>query len=355
MLINFDKFQIPPLVSIIIPLHNRESIIHSTLKSVLQQTYENWECIIVDDHSTDSSYDVAKEWEKKDARFMVYRLPDPKRYGNAARNFGVTKAKGEYLNFLDSDDLLDKHKIELQLREFQENPELDMVTCQHIFFESLDKLFLQQMEFAKPEFWEFACWNTGQGGLLWSTSSCLWKKNYICSIGLWNEKIRAWQDVELNIRALANDGKINRLDKTLVYCAVNAPESISATMNRIRNKRTVEAMVESWIFLNNENKNNRIIEKLFVNKLLNMSLQQGNIFRKLEFFILNYKKIKLFPRYLSFGLISIFISSLSNYRSKKFMNKFMKINKIFEFSKKKSEVVDIHKKQQTLNDLFTNN
>ena len=91
--------------SIIIPLYNTENYIEKCLKSVMRQTYENYECIIINDGSTDLSCEKAKEYIKSDNRFIV--LEQENKGLSMARNYGILKASGDYLVFLDSDDFLE--------------------------------------------------------------------------------------------------------------------------------------------------------------------------------------------------------------------------------------------------------
>ena len=102
------------LVSIIMPLYNYGRFLNAAVDSVLSQTYINWELIIVDDCSTDDSFEVAEELSKKDERIHAYRL---ERNGgtSAARNKGLDLAKGEFVAFLDSDDQYDPTYLESQL------------------------------------------------------------------------------------------------------------------------------------------------------------------------------------------------------------------------------------------------
>jgi len=101
--------QFAPLVSIIIPTFNREKLIKETLESVLLQSYSKWECIIVDDGSTDNTVSIIKEFTKNDDRFSVYTLEH--RGVSYARNHALSKKSGEFIQFLDSDDLLHENKI----------------------------------------------------------------------------------------------------------------------------------------------------------------------------------------------------------------------------------------------------
>ncbi|MNK18133.1 GalNAc(5)-diNAcBac-PP-undecaprenol beta-1,3-glucosyltransferase [compost metagenome] len=96
-----------PVVSIIIPTYNRAHLIGETLDSIVAQTYNNWECIVVDDGSTDDTKDLVKDYQTKDSRISYHRRPD--NYlpgGNGARNYGFDISKGEYINWFDSDDIM---------------------------------------------------------------------------------------------------------------------------------------------------------------------------------------------------------------------------------------------------------
>ena len=93
-------------VSVIIPVYNTEMYLYQNIKSVLNQSLREIEVIAVDDGSTDGSFALLKEIEKKDSRLKVYQQKNL--YAGAARNFGMSVAKGEFLVFLDSDDFLKK-------------------------------------------------------------------------------------------------------------------------------------------------------------------------------------------------------------------------------------------------------
>ncbi|WP_100615118.1 glycosyltransferase family 2 protein [Confluentibacter citreus] len=113
-----------PLVSIIIPTYNRVQLIGETLDSVLAQTYSNWECIIVDDGSTDNTSALLEFYCKKDSRFQYHHRPkNQPKGGNAARNYGFKVSKGDYINWFDSDDIM--------LNEFIEN-KIQLLTSERI-------------------------------------------------------------------------------------------------------------------------------------------------------------------------------------------------------------------------------
>ncbi|MBS9525595.1 glycosyltransferase family 2 protein [Litoribacter alkaliphilus] len=104
------------MVSILIPNFNKGLFLKSTLDSVLLQTYENWECIIVDDHSTDDSWEILEKFSKKDKRVRIFKRPENRKPGgNGARNYAIENAKGNYVAFLDSDDNWNPDRLRLAL------------------------------------------------------------------------------------------------------------------------------------------------------------------------------------------------------------------------------------------------
>ncbi|OLO42334.1 glycosyl transferase [Alkalihalophilus pseudofirmus] len=107
------------LISVITPAYNSEKFIRETIESVLAQTYTNWEMIIVDDCSSDSTTEIIKQYEEQDERLTLIQLKENS--GPAvARNTAINNAKGRYLAFLDSDDQWVPEKLERQLTFMQE-------------------------------------------------------------------------------------------------------------------------------------------------------------------------------------------------------------------------------------------
>jgi glycosyltransferase involved in cell wall biosynthesis len=105
------------LISVIVPCFNHGYFLDDTLNSVYQQTYLNWECIIVDDGSIDNTKEIALNWIKKDQRFKYFYKNNEGR--SVARNFGVEKSTGDWIQFLDSDDLLHSEKLSYSSQYFR--------------------------------------------------------------------------------------------------------------------------------------------------------------------------------------------------------------------------------------------
>lgn len=114
------------MVSIITPCYNAERYISETINSVLKQTYDDWEMIIVDDCSTDNSATIIQGYAKKDNRIKYLKTSAPSGSPAIPRNIGLDNAKGEYVAFLDADDLWLPDKLKLQI-EFMQNNQIGFV------------------------------------------------------------------------------------------------------------------------------------------------------------------------------------------------------------------------------------
>ena len=116
-----------PIISIIVPCYNQAQFLSEALQSLLEQTYTNWECIIVNDGSPDHTEEVAQEWLKKDERFKYIK----KENGglSSARNAGIEIAKGDFILPLDADDKISQDYILLGLKEFEKDSHLKVVYC----------------------------------------------------------------------------------------------------------------------------------------------------------------------------------------------------------------------------------
>lgn len=121
------------LVSIIIPNFNQEVFLKDTLDSVLQQTFQQWECLIIDDGSSDNSVAIIERYCEKDSRFKFFKrtdFPHVKKGGSACRNIGIQLTKGKYIVFLDADDILFDFCLETRLSYYKKNPDCDFLVFQ---------------------------------------------------------------------------------------------------------------------------------------------------------------------------------------------------------------------------------
>lgn len=127
--------QTNPLVSVIIPFYNEERFLEETIQSVLEQTYTNWEIILIDDGSADGSTALAKRHATQfpDKIFYVEHEGHTNKGLSATRNAGIAKAKGELIALLDADDIWLPQKLQKQVAFFQQNPDVALA-CESSFY-----------------------------------------------------------------------------------------------------------------------------------------------------------------------------------------------------------------------------
>src|SRR5271157_2559888 len=132
-----------PTVSIIIPTYNAARFIDKTIQSVLDQTYADWELIIVDDCSKDNTRSLLEEWRKKDGRIQVIFLD--KNSGGPAhpKNVAFPNTQGKYIAYLDHDDEWLPEKLEKQVKVLQEHPEVGLVSCEAFIMDENEKILNQ--------------------------------------------------------------------------------------------------------------------------------------------------------------------------------------------------------------------
>lgn len=188
-----------PAISIIVPLYNREALVRQTLDSVRQQTFADWECIIVDDGSTDASLEVGKQYAYRDARFKAFPRRGELRGANVCRNQGFAVASGMYVLFLDSDDLLAPHCLASRTDFLEQRHELDFAVFQGEVFRrtpgdlglwynvpKVDNDLDRFLEMDNP----------------WVILHPLWRRRTLEHVGPWDECLPSWQDWEFSLRAL---------------------------------------------------------------------------------------------------------------------------------------------------------
>lgn len=126
-----------PLISVVICFYNEESFMAEAIESVLQQSYGNWELILVDDGSTDKSTSIAKSYSKKFSQISYHRHPGHCNEGiSASRNLGASRANGEYVAFLDASDTWLPEKLEQQLNVMRQHPDAKVIVSSSLDWRS---------------------------------------------------------------------------------------------------------------------------------------------------------------------------------------------------------------------------
>lgn len=120
------------LISVIIPCFQQGQFLEQALDSILKQKYSNWECLIIDDGSTDNTSGIGEKWAGKNSRFRYFFKTNEG--VSAARNFGLSKSKGEYVQFLDADDYLLPNKLSSGYTVLSKNPDAEVVISNFSMF-----------------------------------------------------------------------------------------------------------------------------------------------------------------------------------------------------------------------------
>lgn len=245
-----------PLVSIIIPTYNRAHLIGETLDCVLAQTYSNWECIVIDEGSMDDTATLLNEYCAKDNRFIfILKSEDIKKGASISRNLGLKTAGGEFIQFLDSDDILAPNKIEVQLDLLKNESKYTISTCKWFKFSSLgEPLNLVENNVDYKNFYDVKEYFDliGLYGGFFPPLNFLINKELINYSGYWNESLTVNDDGEFFFRILLNSDKILFSDKTYVLYRNSTEDNLSI----LSTKDKAISLVNSW----------RIIEALYLSK-----------------------------------------------------------------------------------------
>jgi glycosyltransferase involved in cell wall biosynthesis len=186
------------LVSVVVPCYNYSQFLGEALESVLRQTYANWECIIINDGSTDNTEFVAIKYCPKDSRFKYFYKDNGGH--SSARNFGIRNSSGEYIMALDADDKISEQYLEKAVNEIENNDEIKIVSAQTQLFGDVEKI----VKMEKYDFRQLLIIN-----YLFATN-LFRKKDYDNTNG-YDETMLAFEDWNLWISLLKNGGKVLEL------------------------------------------------------------------------------------------------------------------------------------------------
>ncbi len=214
------------LVSIIIPTYNRADLLPETLNSIIAQTYTNWECIVVDDGSTDNTANIVQQYAEKHSKIKLFSHPNHENRGaGASRNLGIINATGDFIAFLDADDFFLPNRFDAE-RELFKNVTVDGVYNAigvHYYSELARKNFMEKFQTGhedntylttvrkrtKPEKLFESLWNiNGQHSGYFSLDGFTIRRTALQKLdALFNENLRLHQDTEF-------------LNRVAYYCAL---------------------------------------------------------------------------------------------------------------------------------------
>jgi len=285
-----------PLISIIIPTYNRTHIIGETLDSIIAQTYTNWECIVVDDGSTDNTPEILQKYIDKDSRFQFCHRPKEKQKGpNSCRNYGFTKSKGDLINFFDSDDLYKVNAFEKVVAMFDENFDSVVVKTEVVEFNS--KKYLSENKIKSENLLE----DYFIGRLTFYVGGPFWNRKFLQQQEyLFDENIRNIDDWDFNMRMLYQQPRISLVEDNLIQYRMHK-DSFSKELGKLNKDEVLSDFKarEKHLILNKKSLLiNPSFIKIFIikrhNKYMKTALFQNN---PLKYYLLK----KLLQKELIYG------------------------------------------------------
>ncbi len=209
-----------PLVSIVIPAFNRAHLIGETLDSIIKQTYTKWECIVVDDGSTDKTCNVITKYKESDQRIQVYERPTTKPKGaNACRNYGWELAKGKYIKFFDSDDIMCPDFIQKQVECLEANPDLDFCAAYWEVWRS-DGSRMKNKPYTDIDYLENPVRSYLLESHIFPTPSPLWRSSFLETSERFNEDLHRGQEADFHFNIMCKSPKYIFVEAFLFWVRV---------------------------------------------------------------------------------------------------------------------------------------
>lgn len=289
-----------PLVSIIIPFYNREEFLGEAIESVLDQSEKNWELLLINDGSTDKSVEIVQGFvEKYPSKIRLFSHEQNENKGaHAARNLGIANSNGEYITFLDSDDVFFPDTLERELKAFAKNPQADAVCgtleCWHSWSKNVKNwekdftidLVLETEKIYEPP--DLLVHNLRAGGRKPGMNCVMLKGDFAKDIGVFEEDCKyIWED-QIFWMKVSLYGKVYVMDATL---AKYRQHPVSNSKIKSQNSQDIPLMPTflDWmeVYLQKHNIDNEEVWKALRD------------FRRTLLFEIKFKKVKhLYRRFV---------------------------------------------------------
>lgn len=237
-----------PRISVIIPCYNQARFLPDSIHSLMTQTFADWECIIVNDGSTDNTANIAEKLSQTDSRIRV--INQTNRGLSGARNSGLKAANGEILQFLDADDMLERDKLRVQIEFLDANHDIGIVFGDARYFttETPELRDYNHNPANKTKGWIPGLWDA-RGTLLekslsrnlFAVNCPVVRRSVFSNVGTWNEGLEANEDWEFWIRCVAANIKMEFLNKPNTLALIRR-HTTSASFNIPRMRRTAFEM-----------------------------------------------------------------------------------------------------------------
>lgn len=225
-------------VSVIIPVYNSVEYLDATLRSVVAQSYSDWECICVDDGSTDGSDEVIKKWSAKNPKIKYFERPEHlPAGGNAARNFGFEVSEGEFIQWFDSDDIMHEDMLSAKVESLILNKTINYVICRTGYFvdgnlhtltpyeQNLDstELIIDHLTYRTKFF----------------TPGPMFRRSFLVTVELFNITLKRHQEREIFFRVVLKDERYLIIDDVMIFRRMHNNQ-LSLNANRSSEKNVLK-------------------------------------------------------------------------------------------------------------------
>ena len=256
------------MVSVILPIYNVEEYLEEAIESVLSQTYKNYEVILVNDGSTDNSLEIAKRYSDKYSN--IYTINQSNKGVAEARNVGVRNSKGEYLYFLDPDDIMHEDLLEVCVNELKDS-DLDIVNFGYERLKDTEIIRKSFSESSKKilsgkEFFKYSVKNCmGKNTYMWSY---MFKRKFWIDNNLSFVKGIIFEDTEIFIRILMSNPKIMILPRHLYIYRVREGSIVSKSSRSIKYIKSINVNIQTYLKEMNKNPDLELEFKEYISKSL---------------------------------------------------------------------------------------
>jgi glycosyltransferase involved in cell wall biosynthesis len=310
------------LISVIVPVHNREQLVVETIESLLTQTSDKWELLLVDDHSSDNSWATISHYASTHDNISAYSNGTNGKGANCARNLGMAHATSNWVMFLDSDDVIDAKCIENRIEHvLTESSSLGFFVFDTMKFKAVPgdmDLYVNKFQKEERDLYRFLKFDHP-----WLTTGILWNKSFLEFVGGWREDLPSWQDWEIHVRVLLSGISYKKIEVVDSYHRVPSDNTIgTSSLRKSHIIKHQELLLDLAAFV----KDNRTIELLrLINKVANFItlqlvysgfLEDAKKWQKKYYSVLGKTTSDAIP----IGLISFYAFGLNSVR---FLNGFL--------------------------------
>ena len=227
------------IISIIVPVYNVESYLTQCLNSILNQSYKNFELILVDNISTDESFNICKEYEKSDNRIKV--LQNETKGVSSTRNVGLNYAKGKYITFCDSDDLYDSNFLSKLMAAAKKN-DADIIISNYAYMNTKNNLMCGRISGAinENELIQRIFIDNSIGGFVWNK---MFKRSILSNVKF-DETIQICEDTLFVFEALKEAKKVFFVRDAVYFYRLRSTSAIASIDNVIAADGSVKLVLE---------------------------------------------------------------------------------------------------------------